>query len=115
MINIRFLEREEFSLVSHFYEQMGGRLVPTEEFAIIAAFDGDKLIGCRVFNVIPHTGPTYVIPEYRKQGIGHAMMAFLCNNYEGSFYAFPTNPYAVRLCQVGGLKEQLGMRIFRRG
>lgn len=112
MAEIRLLTKDEYPLAKPFYDKMEVYFPPND--IIIGAFEGNQLIGIRAFNFIPHTGSAYVIEEFRRQGIGHALMDFLCKNYNGPFYAFPSNEFAVKICQKAELKEVTGLRFFRR-
>ena len=112
MIIKHLLTLEEQKIIHPFYEELGVK--PEQQPVILAAMDGDKVLGFLTFNFIPHAGLTYVIPEHRQQGIAQSLLDYLCREYKGQFFSFPSNEYAVKGNIKAGLIERTDLRIFER-
>ncbi len=113
MIEIKhLLTLEEQKIVHPYYEEMGVKF--EEQPLILAAFADDKLLSFLTFNFIPHAGLTYTLPEYRQKGIAQLLLDYLCKEYNGQFFSFPSNEFAVKGNLNAGLVERTDLRIFER-
>ncbi|MCI0526355.1 MAG: hypothetical protein L0Y56_02735 [Nitrospira sp.] len=64
-IEYRFLDPWEFPLIDHFFDREGVPRLDPQFAKVAAAFDGDKIAGILVFQLIPHVEPLIIEPEYQ--------------------------------------------------
>lgn len=80
-----------------------------ETTRILAAYDGDKLVGFLVLQLFPHMEPLYVDPSYRGNGAEIAnkliddMFAFAEICQIRGFMCVADSPHAEKLCRERGL------------
>ena len=64
-IDYRWLEPEEMGLIEPVLEKMNAISINREQSRVVGAFDGERLIGFFVMQLVPHLEPLYVDPDYR--------------------------------------------------
>jgi len=109
----RFLAPEEFELTRPSMEENGGEVPDPSQSAIAAAFDGDRLVGYAVLQLIPHLEPVYIAPEARGKVDWRRFQTMLEGLFEasGMYLTTTDNPRVAKMCERAGM-EELPYRVF---
>jgi GNAT superfamily N-acetyltransferase len=109
-VEIRLLRKDEFYLVKEIYESQEDTV--NNDNDILGAFDSDgTFMGMLASNLIPHVGPIFVKPRYRRKGVARALYKFMGDT---PYFTFPSNKQAVALMRSLGLKERKDLRVFEK-
>lgn len=81
---------------------------PTSRILVAETEDG-KLASFLVLQMIPHTEPLWVAPEFRASGLAEqmvdAMIKFLNQVQIRGYLATAESPFAAKLCEEHGMKK----------
>jgi hypothetical protein len=81
---------------------------PTSRILVAETEDG-KLASFLVLQMIPHTEPLWVAPEFRASGLAEqmvdAMVKFLNDVKIRGYLATAESPFAAKLCEEHGMKK----------
>ena len=118
-ITFRWLERERIQLVAPTIAAHGWPPLNPELSTVLAAFDGEYLIGFMVMECVPHVEPLWVSAAYRGRGIPLAlvtqMVDFLYSVNAPIAYMVANSPYSEELARAYGMTKIEKPVYFKRG
>ena len=66
------------------------------------AYDGDRIVGYHIFQMLPHIEPLWVDPEYRGGDLTHELVKSMdefAKEAVGHFVCIATSEFSARLCR----------------
>ncbi|MGH7184504.1 MAG: GNAT family N-acetyltransferase [Nitrospiraceae bacterium] len=107
-IEHRWLDGDELDQIQLILQNRGWTPLNKPTSRALAAFDGDKLVGFIVLQLVPHTEPLWIDPDYRgsyiAEGLAQGMRQFMRSIEARCFMVMADNPHAVRLCEESGMQ-----------
>jgi hypothetical protein len=108
-IGFRWLDREELWQLEPLIQSRGWTPLNENMSRVIAAFDGDNLIGFCAFQCIPHVEPLWVDIQHRGTGLAEVlvgqMVDFLYTVAAPAAYIIAENPASELLAQQHGMER----------
>ncbi|MGH7182114.1 MAG: GNAT family N-acetyltransferase [Nitrospiraceae bacterium] len=108
-ITYAWLDGDALDQLEPILESRGWTTLNKPSSRAIGAFDGDNLIGFIVLQMVPHTEPLYVNPDYRGSGVAESlailMRTFMVEIGSRCFMVTADTPEAVKLCEAHGMKR----------
>jgi len=109
-LNLRLIDRTELHKLRKFYKLEGSLRDPKGLFtAAVAELPDETIVGMLGFELIPHLGPLYVMPNYRNNGIAvqlyQAIEVELDKKPGTGYYTFPSNEASKRVMEKLGLTK----------
>ena len=106
-IEYRWLEQSELEVVEPLFKARGWVRLNPEMSRVIAAFDGDKMIGVCCFQLIPHVEPLFVELPFRGTPVAvnlvQQMVNFLYEVDAPAAYVLADNPVSAKLAELHGM------------
>ena len=104
-IEYRWLDNAEG--LEEFFQQRGWVPLNPQGSRVLAAFDGDRMIGFVCMNMIPHIEPLFVAPAYRGSGVAEElvqqMVELLYAAIAPAAYVVADNPASAKLAELHGM------------
>lgn len=109
-MTVKFLEQEQYYLIEKFFDREGVPRLDPQFSKVVAAWDGDQVVGILVLQLVAHVEPFIIEPDYREQGLWREMGEMMAG-YAGAVglpgvYTQPTHPEARAMCEKLGFEEQ---------
>ena len=93
--------------LEEFFQQRGWVPLNPLGSRVLAAFDGDRMIGFVCMNMIPHIEPLFVAPAYRGSGVAEElvqqMVELLYAAIAPAAYVVADNPASAKLAELHGM------------
>jgi hypothetical protein len=117
-VTYRQLPDEEFERLASIFEQNHAPMPSPGLRTAFVAEDGERIVGMACLQFAAHGEPWWIDPEYRGR-VNFMTLAALLNKtvefYGGRGYlVLAENKETARMCEVGGLEEMKGVRVFRK-
>ena len=114
---IRWLTQEQTIALDPIIRAHGWVPLNPELSRVLAAFDGEQMVGFIALNCIPHIEPLYVSTSHRGTGIAEElvsrMVAFLYEVDCPAAYVIADNPVSEKLAKAHGM-ERVDVPVYRK-
>lgn len=108
---VRMLPEEEFFRLEIIFAASGGVMPDSRGSRIAVAEDADgNIVGMFVLQVVAHGEPIWVSDDYRKTGVGAALVEKI-NEQGVGYYSFSESERVSEMCRANGMQE-LPYRVF---
>lgn len=108
-ITYKWLDGDDLDQLETVLESHGWTSLNKPTSRALGAFHHEELIGFMVLQMVPHTEPLYIKPQYRGQLIAECLAAqmsgFMESIHARSYMVMADTPEAVKLCEANGMRR----------
>jgi ribosomal protein S18 acetylase RimI-like enzyme len=118
-LSAKMLKKDELYKLKRIYKLNESPRDPTKSLlsAAVIQLPDETIVGMLGFELIPHAGPLWVKPEFRRNGLAVALYQMiesqLSQNHGTGYYTFMSNDASKALAQKLGL-EKLPWEVWKR-